>query len=350
VSRLSTPDPGMKKKHASVLRFASELRRLALHLRRRTAGISESTRVDPRLSISLDPPTTLTGWGLLSLQAFTPSSRFGIFNIMIFRMLRDGIVKFMAVFIPLMLAFSTAMNVLHPGLRYAWRRTSVDSLLMMTFVGESVSMNTNSGPFYDDGAFGDDGQGVAILFHLLYLAFLIISAVMMVNLLIAMMSTTYEATQLDATREWRVMFSRLVLRMELLAPSCLFTRRRHLVPPTDGKVFLLYQTNVDDLPGTDIFHGMDEKAQHVPQTTNRYQLMVRMHEHLCTLEAGQRDLSTAVAGIQQHLGMSGTPSLGDVGEDRLQHASLRSTQRAQKEASASGPNVEFHATVEEEPR
>ena len=58
VSRLSPPDPGVKKKHASVVRFASELRRLALHLRRRTAGISESTRVDPRLSISLDPPTT----------------------------------------------------------------------------------------------------------------------------------------------------------------------------------------------------------------------------------------------------------------------------------------------------
>ena len=240
---------------------------------------------------------SLTGWGVLSVQSFTRSSRFGVFNILIYRMLRDDIVKFFAVFIPIVLAFATAMNALHPDLRYSRLWTSINTLFMMSFVGESLSMNADSGPFYDPGAFGDDGDAAAIVFYLCYLCFLILSAVLMVNLLIAMMSTTYEATQLDATREWRVMFSRMVLRMELLTPQCLtrLTGDARDVP-------FEYVTNEDDLPGTDPFHDMDSETHEMPQTTNRYQLMVRMHEHLLRLESGQR-------AIQAHLGMSRASTL-----------------------------------------
>ena len=106
---------------------------------------------------------SLTGWGLLSVQSFTPSSRFGVFNIMIYRMLRDDIVKFFAVFIPVVLAFATAMNALHPDLRYSQLWTSINTLFMMSFVGESLSMNADSGPFYDPGAFGDDGGAAAVV-------------------------------------------------------------------------------------------------------------------------------------------------------------------------------------------
>ena len=187
----------------------------------------------------------------------------------------------------------------------------------MSFVGESLSMNADSGPFYDPGAFGDDGGAAAVVFYVCYLCFLILSAVLMVNLLIAMMSTTYEATQLDATREWRVMFSRMVLRMGLLAPTCLTLSKQLLPPEKDGRVLMVYRTDEDNLPGTDPFHDMDSEAYEMPQTTNRYQLMVRMHEHLVALESGQRALHTAVAAIQAHLNPGGIGSLpSSIGDPR----------------------------------
>lgn len=216
---------------------------------------------------------------------------------MIDRMLSNDVSKFMIVFTPLLLAFATSMGALHPGERWASLWTSIESLFMMAFVGEALNMSPDSGAYWDPAAPG--GQvGAAAVFYLLYLAFLIVSAILMVNLLIAMMSTTYEATQLDATREWRLMFARTVLRMELLTPSPLVRSKTigeppyHDEPEGDGKAAYHFRVRDDEQGANDPFYVTERHE--APQTTNRYALMVKVHEKLMALQA-------AVASIERRL-------------------------------------------------
>jgi len=57
---------------------------------------------------------------------------------------------------------------------------------------------------------------VDILFFLLaYLVYMVISLILLLNLLIAMMSTTYESIMERSVLEWRVDFARMVLKIEL---------------------------------------------------------------------------------------------------------------------------------------
>ena len=56
----------------------------------------------------------------------------------------------------------------------------------------------------------------AFIFWVLYLGFVLVVLLLLINLLIAMMSSSYDKGRDTATLQWRVQFSRLVLRYELL--------------------------------------------------------------------------------------------------------------------------------------
>ena len=50
-----------------------------------------------------------------------------------------------------------------------------------------------------------------------YLCFVVLAVILLINMLIAMMGSTYEATMRKATLEWRLRFARLNLRIEQLS-------------------------------------------------------------------------------------------------------------------------------------
>ena len=227
------------------------------------------------------------------------------FRVLVDRMMSNDVAKFMVVFVPLLLAFATAMDALHTGERWANWFTSVESLFMMAFVGEVLDMSLGSGPYWDPTALGDQ-FAAAVFFYLLYLLFLILSAILMVNLLIAMMSATYESTQLDATREWRLMFARMVLRMELLSPSCLVRQKTIGGYSVGGYSYFDFRVEDGNEETTDPFHYIEQYD--VPKATNRYALLVNMHEKLMKVQA-------AVSSIERRLeapagSTTQTPALG----------------------------------------
>ena len=64
-------------------------------------------------------------------------------------------------------------------------------------------------------------RGAAALFYLMYIAFLAIGTILMINLLIALMASTYEKVRESSVLGWRLAFVRTILRKELLTPPWL---------------------------------------------------------------------------------------------------------------------------------
>jgi hypothetical protein len=65
-------------------------------------------------------------------------------------------------------------------------------------------------------------------FVILYILFLFVVLLLLINLLIAMMSSTYENEKDSARLQWRILFARLVLRYELLnLPLAMLDPKRH---------------------------------------------------------------------------------------------------------------------------
>ena len=94
----------------------------------------------------------------------------------------------------------------------------VDGPHASEILGEDVG---NRGIFraFDD----DSGRGAVthlISFYFFYICFQLIVVLLLINLLIAMMSSTYGKTMEGATLEWRVNLARTIIRYEVL----LFTR------------------------------------------------------------------------------------------------------------------------------
>ena len=68
----------------------------------------------------------------------------------------------------------------------------------------------------------------AFIFFVLYLGFVLVVLLLLINLLIAMMSSSYDKGRDTATLQWRVQFSRLVLRYELLnLPLAIINPKKH---------------------------------------------------------------------------------------------------------------------------
>mmetsp|Transcript_60800 Transcript_60800/g.135479 ORF Transcript_60800/g.135479 Transcript_60800/m.135479 type:complete len:725 (-) Transcript_60800:117-2291(-) len=169
-----------------------------------------------------------TGWLMLFTQVFTQSKTYGVFNIIIEKILIHDVTKFMVVFAPILVGFGTAMHALHPASlagedsdrRWKDLIPATETLFMLSFADPAgLDMGDGTGPYYDATSFGDMHLS-AIVFFACYICFMVMSSVLMVNLLIAIMSATYENTMIESVLEWRIRFARMVLRMEILTPMC----------------------------------------------------------------------------------------------------------------------------------
>merc|ERR1719203_283119 len=98
---------------------------------------------------------------------------------------------------------------------------TLEILLLLSTVGE-VGTFPNRQPYIDVEWMS---KARTAIFYSFYWSFVILGPLLMVNLLIALMASTYEAVQGHAVLEWRLRFARLVLNMELLSPGRLFARK-----------------------------------------------------------------------------------------------------------------------------
>ena len=161
---------------------------------------------------------------------------------------------------------------------------SFKGLLELALLGVELDFDpTQFMGIWSDESYNTTIRVDTIFFLLAYLFYMIFALVLLLNLLIAMMSTTYESIMECAVLEWRVDFARMILKIELecewlVNPPNYFCG---LVKPwdlhagertPDGKRYLLefknVSSNVEGIEiegGTEIFGGaLDEfKPQHL---------------------------------------------------------------------------------------
>ena len=188
-------------------------------------------------------------WWLLMLDGFQWSEDLGTFSAMVLKMLSGDILsKFLPLYVPILLAFTTSMHAINPqktthDSRWSSWWQSLESLLLFSLVGEppDVAMSVEgTGDIHPIDMLWDrhyrqeftEGMSRSsystLGFVILYVLFLFVVLLLLVNLLIAMMSSTYESERDSARLQWRVLFARLVLRYELLnLPLAMLDPKRH---------------------------------------------------------------------------------------------------------------------------
>ena len=187
-------------------------------------------------------------WWLLMIDAFQQSENLGTFSKMVLKMLSGDILfKFLPLYVPILLGFTTSMHAIYPQKTSherwsSWWQT-FESLVLFSLVGEapdialSVEGTGDSHPLdmLSDRVFRPDfAEGITDdtwssgLFVMLYVLFVLVVLLLMINLLIAMMSSTYDNEKDSARLQWRILFARLVLRYELLnLPLAMLDPKRH---------------------------------------------------------------------------------------------------------------------------
>ena len=188
-------------------------------------------------------------WWLLMLDGFQFSEDLGTFSAMVLKMLSGDILsKFLPLYVPILLAFTTSMHAINPqktthDSRWSSWWQTLESLVLFSLVGEppdvalSVEGTGDIHPvdmFWDRHYRPEFTEGLSKSswstggFVILYILFLFVVLLLLINLLIAMMSSTYESERDSARLQWRVLFARLVLRYELLnLPLAMLDPKRH---------------------------------------------------------------------------------------------------------------------------
>ena len=179
-----------------------------------------------------------SAWMLVFSWFFVRWRAPGKYAVMVEQMLSHDVLNYLIVLSPLLLAFSIGMNAVVPrpgtlgyqdGIAFNDMFKTLEVLFLFSTVGEPYD-------FPDDVRYGthqdsdpyvatSDAYGVrwmspmrSALFVLFHFLFIIVGPVLMCNLLIASMASTYEKVEAGAELEWRLRFSRMVFHMELLEP------------------------------------------------------------------------------------------------------------------------------------
>mmetsp|Transcript_379 Transcript_379/g.683 ORF Transcript_379/g.683 Transcript_379/m.683 type:complete len:945 (+) Transcript_379:16-2850(+) len=155
----------------------------------------------------------------------TPFPRLGVFMLSVNRMLHNDIVIFMALFSCFIFIFYTMLYIVYPRAGPSFLpeipsfnnwATALQAMTTLAFLGEPVEITY----FEEDVPMGDlttwqhFNLGCFLVFYVMYV---LMCLILLLNLLIAMMGFTFNTVHTQATLEWRIMFARYILRLELLA-------------------------------------------------------------------------------------------------------------------------------------
>ena len=198
---------------------------------------------------------SLCGWLTLILEGFMPHSDLSIFVNVVIKVLKTDVFQFLAMFVPLLIGFTTAINALlyiYPAWATRWSSWWLvcEHLLLLSFIQEppEIYLDSSSPSSLSSllGSFTEPHSSSAVvplvLFYVLYVTYLILSVVLLINLLIAMMTKRYEDSKQKAEIITRVAFGRVILRFErfleqiesLAAHSCCCLRRSRLASASNS--------------------------------------------------------------------------------------------------------------------
>lgn len=160
----------------------------------------------------------------IAFKLFTPFEKLNIFMLSVVQMLQRDLVVFLLLFGFFMIDFYVALFVLYPrsGVVYlpqlmpfnTWYN-ALRSLFELSFTGSPALIDLES----DFTVLSTSQQVDFVLFLVVYLFFIILSIILLLNLLIAMLSFTFEAVRDESTLQCRTAFAQCLMRLELIADA-----------------------------------------------------------------------------------------------------------------------------------
>jgi len=155
---------------------------------------------------------------------WTPFEKLNIFMLSTARMLKQDLAVFMVLYgwlgasmlIALYFIYPTASGRLPIVPAFSEWYEAAYELLALTLT--QTTSKVHLAPELFDGLTNAQKLDLG-LFAILYLGYVLLSVILLLNLLIAMMSYTFAAVRIESTLECRVAFAQVVMRHELMAAS-----------------------------------------------------------------------------------------------------------------------------------
>jgi hypothetical protein len=159
-------------------------------------------------------------------------------------------------------------------------------LLQLCFLGREFEIDITR--YYDAELSGAQKFDLA-LFFILYYMLILITIVLLLNLLIAMLSFTFEEVRSDATLQCRLAFARNVLRLETYAQRLGMRTRVGKHIPEKGKYVFEFRTVSDKTGSHDPFTDQEDREE----GTSVYDTKERLE----SIEAKMEALAVSVDAI-----------------------------------------------------
>ena len=176
---------------------------------------------------------SLAGWIILVLETYVlvQLKYESTFLSVLKRSLLYDVGSFLSIYIPVLFGFTTGINALfafYPSWQTRWGSwwSTLENLFLLSFIQEPPEIFQDLPyPSASWALFGDLGWAQAessganawlpcISFYTFFVLYLIVSVVLLINLLIAMMSSRYETMRKEGLLSSRVSFGRVILRFE----------------------------------------------------------------------------------------------------------------------------------------
>jgi hypothetical protein len=201
----------------------------------------------------------------------TPFRKLGVFMLTVNRMLRDDIMTFLVLFVLIFVAFYSMLFTVYPrtgeeALPQAtafndWAQ-ALEALVYLSFMGEPPEVAVDKAAFDALSMPQQVNYGIFLSF---YTFFILVGMVLLLNLLIAMLSNTFNAVQMQQVLAWRLERARRCLRLELLAgQNCLMGEEGIRIGEEQGGdyyyPFRHVSANIEGVAvsgGVDLFEDLD---------------------------------------------------------------------------------------------
>ena len=159
----------------------------------------------------------------LTYNILTPFEKLGVFMLTVNRMLRNDIVIFMVLFMLFIGNFYCLLYVVYPragdsllpeAAQFNGWADALQAMATLAFLGEPIDLELSKEQLSLLSGWQQVDMAVFLLFYVVYI---LMSIILLLNLLIALLGNTFMTTYNAASLEWRLMFARYLLRLELIA-------------------------------------------------------------------------------------------------------------------------------------
>lgn len=162
----------------------------------------------------------------IAASVFTPFEAFNVFMLSLVKILRSDLVIFLVIFVVYLATFYLTLYTLYPRagegvlphmLDFNDWYTSGRALLELAFTGSPAMIDLKAAAAYE-GLSASQAVDL-VVFVVIYLFYAILSVVLLLNLLIAMFTHTFDSVRNESTLNSRIAFAQVMLKLELSATS-----------------------------------------------------------------------------------------------------------------------------------